>query len=89
MVREHTVKFVMGMIIVLLSRLFKLPVYLSKLGWTPALGTTTQSVLATLSYATLVLALIAGTAAILSALFKGIAEHRRRTVAVPQNLAVD
>lgn len=90
-VREHTVKFVMGMImvIVLLSRLFKLPVYLSELGWMPALGTATQDILATLSYVTLALALIAGAAAILSALFKGIAEHRRRTAPVPQNLAVD
>lgn len=90
-VREHTIKFVMGMImvIVLLSRLFKLPVYLAELGWMPALGTTAQDILATLSYTTLGLALIAGAAAILSALFKGIAEHRRRTAPAPQNLAVD
>jgi hypothetical protein len=79
----------MIMVIVLLSRLFKLPVYLSELGWMPALGTTTQDILAVLSYATLALALIAGAAAILSALFKGIAEHRRRTVPAPQSLAVD
>jgi len=90
-VREHTIKFVMGMImlIVLLSRLFKLPVYLSELGWMPALGATTQQVLTTLSYTTLALALIAGAAAILSALFKGMAEHRRRTAPAAQNLAVD
>jgi hypothetical protein len=90
-VREHTIKFVMGMImlIVLLSRVFKLPVYLSELGWMPALGVTTQQVLTTLSYTTLALALIAGAATILSALFKGMAEHRRRTTPAPQNLAVD
>jgi len=90
-VRDHTVKFVMGMImlIVLLSRLFKLPVYFSNLGWTPALSTTSQNVLATLSYATLAVALIAGAGVILSALIKGITEHRRRTVADIQSLAVD
>jgi hypothetical protein len=90
-VREHTIKFVMGMImlIVLLSRLFKLPVYFSELGWMPALGASTQQVLTTLSYTTLALALIAGAAAILSALFKGMAEHRRRTTPASQNLAVD
>ncbi|MBI3570117.1 MAG: sulfite exporter TauE/SafE family protein [Gammaproteobacteria bacterium] len=90
-VREHSVKFVMGMImvIVLLSRVFKLPVYFSELGWIPALGITVHNVLSALSYATLALALIAGAGAILSALFKGVAEHRRRTAPVPQNLAVD
>jgi uncharacterized membrane protein YfcA len=90
-VREHTVKFVMGMImvIVLLSRLFKMPFYLTELGWMPALDAGTHGLLAGLSYATLALALIAGAATILSALIKGIAEHRRRTAPVPRNLAVD
>jgi uncharacterized protein len=90
-VRDHTVKFVMGMImlIVLLSRLFKLPVYFSDLGWTPALSTSSQNVLAMLSYATLAMALIAGAGVILSALLKGIAEHRRHTLTNTQDLAVD
>ncbi len=35
------------------------------------------------------LALIAGAATILSALFKGMAEHRRHTAPAAQNLAVD
>lgn len=90
-VRDHTVKFVMGMImlIVLLSRLFKLPVYFSDLGWTPVLSTASQSDLGTLSYATLAVALIAGAGMILTALLKGVAEHRRRTLGNTQNLAVD
>ena len=90
-VREHTVKSVMGMImlIVLLSRVFKLPVYFSDLGWTPILTPGTREVLAALSYSTLALALIAGAAAILAALIKGLAEHRRRTPPATQNLAVD
>ncbi|MDH3513984.1 MAG: sulfite exporter TauE/SafE family protein, partial [Gammaproteobacteria bacterium] len=90
-VRDHTVKFVMGMImlIVLLSRLFKLPVYFSNLGWTPALSSTSHNVLTTLSYAALAVALIAGAGAILSALLKGVAEHRRRTQANTKRLAVD
>ena len=87
--RESSVKLVMGMImlVVLASRVFQLPVYLSDLGWMPALGATMQQVLTTLSYSTLALALIAGAATILSALFKGMAEHRRRTTPASQNLA--
>jgi uncharacterized membrane protein YfcA len=90
-VREHTIKFVMGMImlIVLLSRLFKLPVYLSELGWMPVLGASAHEHLTNLSFATLALALIAGAAVILSALFRGMAEHRRRMALAPENLAVD
>lgn len=81
-VKEHTVKFVMGMImiIVLFSRLFKMPVYLSDLNFIPALGETMTSVLNTSSFSTLALALLAGALAILIALIKGMVEHRKQTM---------
>lgn len=77
-VKEYTVKFVMGMImlIVLVSRLIKLPVYLSDLSLIPALSTTTTEILNTVSFATLAIALLAGMAAIIIALIKGMIEHR-------------
>ncbi|MEK7207540.1 MAG: sulfite exporter TauE/SafE family protein [Pseudomonadota bacterium] len=79
-VREYSVKLVMGMImlIVLVSRCFKVPVYLSDMGILSTLGTTTRGVLNTLSFTTLALALIVGAVAILSALLKGMAEHRQK-----------
>jgi uncharacterized membrane protein YfcA len=82
-VKEYTVKFVMGMImlIVLASRLIKLPVYLSELELISALDPTLISVLDKTSFATLALALIAGMIAILAALIKGMIEHRKDTEA--------
>lgn len=82
-VKEHTVKFVMGMImiIVLFSRLFKLPVYLSDLSLISTLGSNTANTLSQISFVTLALALIAGMLAILIALVKGIIEHRNETEA--------
>ncbi len=77
-VKEYTVKFVMGMImlIVLLSRLIKLPVYLSDLNMIAPLSPGLTEVLDTGSFATLALALISGMVAILIALIKGMIEHR-------------
>ena len=80
-VKEHMVKFVMGMImiIVLFSRLFKMPVYLSELKFIDTIGATTSKWLSVLSFSTLALALIAGAIVILSALIKGMIEHRNDT----------
>jgi hypothetical protein len=80
-VKEYTVKFVMGMImlIVLVSRLIKLPVYLHDLKLISALDPILIDVLNKLSFATLALALISGMLVITSALIKGIMEHRKDT----------
>lgn len=89
-VREQLVKLVMGMImvVVLFSRLFKMPVYLADLGALPALSPSLHGALDTLSVATLALALLTGAGAILIALARGIAAHRRRH-AVLEPAAVD
>ena len=90
-VREGTVKIVMGMImvIVLVSRLFKLPVYLTDLGMIEALGEATVNWLDALSFGTLALALIAGSGTILAALFKGMAEHRERHAVLEESAITD
>lgn len=79
-VKEHTVKMVMGMImiIVLISRLIKLPVYLDQMNWIAPLSENMTTILDTTSFSTLVLALVAGAGIILGSLFKGMAEHKRR-----------
>lgn len=78
-VKEHTVKFVMAMImlIVLVSRLFNIPVYLSELAVIEALSPATGEMLADISFAVLILALVSGAVAILAALVKGMLEHQR------------
>ena len=90
-VREGTVKIVMGMImvIVLVSRLFKLPVYLADLGMIEALGETTVYWFDALSFGTLAVALIAGSGTILAALFKGMAEHRERHAVLEESAITD
>ncbi|MCC2111871.1 MAG: sulfite exporter TauE/SafE family protein, partial [Hyphomicrobiales bacterium] len=77
-VKEWVVKVIMAMImlIVLVSRLFKVPVYLSDLDLIAPLSETTNNVLSVISFALLALALIAGAAAILAALVKGMIQHR-------------
>ena len=80
-VKDYTVKFVMGMImvIVLLSRLIKLPVYLSELQMIAPLSENITTILDNLSFSTLAIALVAGMVAITGALIKGIIEHRNDT----------
>jgi len=80
-VKDYTVKFVMGMImlIVLVSRLIKLPVYLSDLEIISTLDPSLIEILNTLSFITLAIALLSGMIAISSALIKGMIEHRRDT----------
>ena len=79
-VKEATVKFVMGMImiIVLFSRLLKLPVYLSDLALIAPINDMLRAILNNLSFATLALALISGAAAILYSLLSGMAAHKRQ-----------
>lgn len=90
-VRESTVKIVMGMImvIVLVSRLFKLPVYFADLGMIETLNATTVGWLDALSFGTLTLALVAGSGTILAALFKGMAEHRVRHAVLEESAITD
>ncbi|HEX20222.1 MAG TPA: sulfite exporter TauE/SafE family protein [Acidiferrobacteraceae bacterium] len=80
-VKEHMVKLVMGMImvIVLVSRLFKMPVYLSELKFIEDIGATASKWLSIISFGTLAVALIAGALVILAALLKGMIEHRKES----------
>lgn len=82
-VKEHTVKYVMGMImlIVLLSRFFKLPVYFSDLNMISPISPGWKQVLEVMSYTTLVFALAAGAAVILISLMRGMIQHRKDTEA--------
>lgn len=79
--RESSVKLVMAMImlVVLVSRLVKLPVYLGDIGVMAPLTPAIRDLLGNLSFVTLALALLAGAAAILASTLRGMAEHRRMT----------
>ncbi|MBD3610471.1 MAG: sulfite exporter TauE/SafE family protein, partial [Gammaproteobacteria bacterium] len=79
-VKEYVVKYVMGsiMLIVLVSRLIKLPVYLDQMGWIQPLSAGLTSTLNSVSFTTLILALVVGAASIAVALIKGIAEHKKQ-----------
>lgn len=89
-VKEHMVKLVMGliMLIVLASRLLMLPVYLSSLGTIPSLPTHIIGMLDIASSATLTFALIVGAGAILVSLVRGMALHQKRHIALP-GVAID
>ncbi|HEY9079759.1 sulfite exporter TauE/SafE family protein [Magnetovibrio sp.] len=78
-VKDWVVKLIMAMImlIVLVSRFFKLPVYFSNLGMIETLPAATSELLSTASFSTLALALVSGAGAILMALVKGIAADRK------------
>jgi len=80
-VKDWVVKLIMAtiMLIVLVSRFFKVPVYLSDLGMINTLSAELSDMLSTISFGMLALALFTGAGAILVALFKGMAEHRRET----------
>jgi uncharacterized membrane protein YfcA len=77
-VKDFTVKLVMGliMVIVLFSRVFYVPGYLSKLGMIEPLADGTIGTLKLLGDFTLVLALAVGGIIIVVALIKGMAAHR-------------
>ena len=78
-VKDYQVKFVMAVIMltVLFSRVFYVPNYLSRLKIIAPLSDQTMKTLTMLGDAVLVLALILGAASVLSALHKGMAEHRK------------
>ncbi len=79
-VRDYTVKMIMGMImiIVLFSRLFEMPVYLSDLDLISTISEGTSALLSNISFGTLALALLSGAFAILAALLKGIKQHKKQ-----------
>ncbi len=78
-VRDTVVKFVMGliMIIVLFSRFFYVPGYLSHLGLIAPIQESSIATLKLFGDITLVIALATGGIAIVVALVKGMAAHRR------------
>ena len=78
-VKDWVVKFIMAtiMLIVLVSRFFKVPVYLSDMGLISTLPAATSELLSNISFAMLALALLTGAVSILVALIKGMAEDRR------------
>lgn len=83
-VRDSVVKFVMGliMVIVLFSRFFYIPGYLSQLKLISPLPEATVHTLKLLGDGTLVLALLAGGVTIVVALIQGMASHRQAQQAV-------
>ncbi|MBK5965528.1 permease [Thiocystis minor] len=84
-VKDHVVKFVMAaiMLLVLVSRFFYIPGYLSELGSIPALAPATIGWLDGIGQAALVFALLFGGVMILQALYQGIREHRAATLLAP------
>jgi hypothetical protein len=77
-VKDYVVKFVMAtiMLLVLVSRFFYIPGYLSELGSIDAIAGGTVSLLNGIGQGTLAFALLFGAAMILQALYKGIRAHR-------------
>jgi uncharacterized protein len=79
-VKDHAVKLVMGliMVIVLFSRFFYIPGYLSQMGRIGPLDPQLLAALKRLGDGTLVIALAVGALAILWVLLRGMAEHRQQ-----------
>ncbi len=77
-VKDHVVKFVMAtiMLLVLVSRFFYIPGYLSELGFVATIGETTVWALDSFGQGILAFALLFGAGMILQALYKGMREHR-------------
>lgn len=75
-VQPFMVKVVMGviMMLVMVSRLFVVPVYLAQLGLMSEIGETTQWALKGVSFWIMVAALVIGAGIILAALYKGMRE---------------
>jgi nucleotide-binding universal stress UspA family protein/uncharacterized membrane protein YfcA len=87
-VKDYVVKFVMAaiMLLVLVSRFFYIPGYLSELGAVEQLAADTVELLNGIGEGALAFALFFGAVMILQALFKGMREHRLAqvsTVATP------
>jgi uncharacterized protein len=79
-VKDHAVKLVMGliMVIVLCSRVFYIPGYLSQMGKIAPLDASLLAALKRFGDGTLVLALAVGGLAVLWSIVRGMAEHRRQ-----------
>ncbi len=77
-VKDYVVKFVMAaiMLLVLVSRFFYIPGYLSELGTIGTLDQGTRGTLDSIGLWALAFALIFGAVMILQALYKGMREHR-------------
>ncbi|MDH5179680.1 MAG: sulfite exporter TauE/SafE family protein [Gammaproteobacteria bacterium] len=90
-VKDYMVKMIMGsiMIIVLFSRFFKLPVYLSDMQIIATISATTANLLSNISFATLALALLFGAASILFALFTGINKDKKERAVLAASQAAE
>lgn len=88
-VKDHVVKFVMAaiMLLVLVSRFFYIPGYLSELGAITSLGEGTRGLLDGIGEGTLAFALVFGAVMILNALYTGIREHRLAAGVTPAPMA--
>ena len=77
-VKDHVVKFVMAaiMLLVLVSRFFYIPGYLSELEMVEPIAKGTVGTLNTMGQGTLAFALLFGAVMIIQALYKGMREHR-------------
>lgn len=90
-VKPYMIKVVMGviMVMVLFSRGFVIPVYLSQLGMIETLSEGTMKLLKNVSFTIMVLALMAGAFIILKALVQGMREHRRQHEVLEEATATD
>jgi hypothetical protein len=82
-VKPYMVKVVMGviMMLVLVSRAFIIPVYLSQLGWLAPIAESTAALLKAVSFWVMVAALVSGAVIVLGALVSGMREHAREGLA--------
>ena len=82
-VKDYQVKFTMAVIMlsVLFSRFFYIPGYLVKLGMIEPLSKSVEQILKWIGDGVLALALIVGAWTVLSAIYRGIHEHKRRHAA--------
>jgi uncharacterized protein len=89
-VKDYLVKFVMStiMLLVLVSRFFYIPGYLSELGSISKLADDTVKLLDGIGQGLLAFALAFGAFMILQALYRGIREHRLAEAAIAAELAV-
>ena len=90
-VKDYQVKFTMAVIMltVLFSRFFYIPGYLSKMGMMEPLAADTAQVLKWIGDGVLFLALFLGAYTVLSALFKGMREHKARQSVSARNSMAD
>jgi hypothetical protein len=89
-VKDYQVKLTMAviMITVLFSRLFYIPGYLSQLGLIEPLPASTVKTLKMAGDGVLALALVLGAVTVLTALIRGMAEHRRQHEVLSENQGI-